>query len=307
LSARSAAGRAATIGVLLSLAGYTSFNLSDTIAKYLTDHLPALELVAAMFVVTLLLSPVLVAPRRLLTLHRLPRLPLLLVRSLCQLASSMCFIYAIAVLPLADVIAIGFVSPFMITGLAALFLHERVGPRRWIACIFGFIGALVILRPGLEVEWGTAVLPLANAFFYSTYCVLTRALGSHHDDRMLLAFNGLVGAPIMLAVMPFVGVWPQGWEWLGLAGIGLLSGLAHLLIIRAYRMAPASLLAPFQYLEIVGITVLAYLAFGEFPDGWTWLGTAIIVSAGLFVFYRETMLARSQAPASESGELGSHP
>jgi len=295
------------IGVLLSLAGYTCFNLSDTIAKYLTGHLPALELVAAMFTVTLLLSPILVPPRRLLRLHRLPRLPLLFLRSFCQLASSMCFIYAIAVLPLADVIAIGFVSPFFITALAALFLHETVGPRRWVACIFGFVGALIILRPGLQVDWATAILPLANAFFYSSYCVLTRALGSHHDDRMLLAFNGFVGAPIMLAIMPFVGVWPSGWEWLGLAGIGLLSGAAHLLIIRAYRMAPASLLAPFQYLEIVGITALAYLAFGAFPDGWTWLGTAIIVSAGLFVFYRETMLARSKAPATESGELGSHP
>ena len=119
-----------------------------------------------MFVVTLLLSPVLVPPRRLLTLHRLPRLPLLLVRSLCQLASSMCFIYAIAVLPVADVIAIGFVAPFMITALAALFLHERVWPRRWVACFFGFLGALVILRPGLQVYWATAVLPLASAFFY---------------------------------------------------------------------------------------------------------------------------------------------
>jgi drug/metabolite transporter (DMT)-like permease len=295
------------LGVLLSLAGYTSFNLSDTIAKYLTDHLPALELVAAMFTVTMLLAPVLVPPARLVRLHRLPRLPLLLLRSFCQLASSMCFIYSIAVLPLADVIAIGFVSPFMITALAALFLGEQVGPRRWIACSFGFIGALVILRPGLEVDWTTSILPIANAFFYSAYCVLTRALGSHHDDRLLLAFNGIVGAPVMLALMPFVGVWPQGWEWLGLAGIGLLSGAAHLLIIRAYRMAPASLLAPFQYLEIVGITALAYLAFGEFPDGWTWLGTAIIVSAGLFVFYREIMLARSLAPASESGEQGSHP
>lgn len=295
------------LGVLLSLAGYTSFNLSDTIAKYLTDHLPALELVAAMFTVTLLLAPALVPPARLVRLHRLPRLPLLLLRSFCQLASSMCFIYSIAVLPLADVIAIGFVSPFMITGLAALFLGEQVGPRRWIACFFGFIGALVILRPGLEVDWATSVLPIANAFFYSAYCVLTRALGSHHDDRVLLAFNGIVGAPVMLALMPFVGVWPQGWEWLGLAGIGLLSGAAHLLIIRAYRMAPASLLAPFQYLEIVGITALAYIVFGEFPDGWTWFGTAIIVSAGLFVFYRETMLARSGAPASESGEQGSHP
>ena len=307
MSDHTAAGRAALVGVLLSLAGYTCFNFSDTIAKYLSARLPALELVAAMFVVTLLLAPVLVPPRWLVRLHRLPRLPLLLLRSLCQLASSMCFIYAIAVLPLADVIAIGFVAPFFITALAAVFLHERVGPRRWIACVIGFVGALVILRPGLQVDWATAILPLANAFFYSVYCVLTRALGSHHDDRLLLAFNGIVGAPIMLALMPFVGIWPVGWEWLGLAGIGLLSGTAHLLIIRAYRMAPASLLAPFQYLEIVGITTLAYLAFGEFPDGWTWLGTAIIVSAGLFVFYRETMLARSQAPAIESGELGSHP
>lgn len=302
-----AAGRAALVGVLLSLAGYTAFNLSDTIAKYMTERLPVLVLVAGTFTVTLLLAPVLVSPRRLLRLGRTPRLGLLVVRSACQLASTICFVYAIAVMPLADVIAIGFIAPFLITALAALFLGEPVGPRRWIACAFGFLGALIILRPGLEVGWATALLPLGTAMFYACYVVLTRLLGASHDARLLLAFNGIVGAPVMLALMPFVGLWPLPMEWLGLAAIGLLSGGAHLLIITAYRMAPASLLAPFQYLEIVGVTALGYVVFGDFPDGWSWLGIAIIVAAGLFVFYREARLSRSAAPATEAVEQGGHP
>ena len=306
-AAQATVGRAALIGVLLSLAGYSAFNLSDTIAKFLTDRMPILQLVAATFTVTLLLAPVLVPPRRLLRIGRTPRLGLLVVRSGCQLASTICFVYAIAVMPLADVIAIGFIAPFIITALAALFLREPVGPRRWIACVCGFVGALIILRPGLQVEWGTAILPVATAAFYACYVVLTRVLGASHDARMLLAFNGLIAAPLMLALMPFVGIWPSAMEWLGLAGIGLLSGGAHLLIITAYRMAPASLLAPFQYLEIVGVTALGYIVFGDFPDAWSWLGIAIIVGAGLFVFYRESRIARSKHPATESGEQGSHP
>lgn len=302
-----AAGRAALIGVLLSLAGYAAFNLSDTIAKYLTERLPVPVLVAGTFTVPFLLAPILVPPRRLLRLGRTPRLGLMVVRSACQLGSTACFVYAIAVMPLADVIAIGFIAPFLITALAAAFLGEPVGPRRWVACAFGFLGALIILRPGLEVDWGTALLPLGTAAFYAVYVVLTRVLGASHDARLLLAFNGIVCAPVMLALMPFVGIWPTPLEWLGLAAIGLLSAGAHLLIISAYRMAPASLLAPFQYLEIVGVTALGYLVFGDFPDGWSWLGIAIIVTAGLFVFYREARLARSGAPASAAGEAGSHP
>ena len=118
--------------------------------------------------VVLLLAPVLVPPRRLGPLLTTRRLPLLVLRSACQVASALTFTWSIKTLPLADVIAIGFISPFVITLLAAAFLGEKVGPRRWIACVVGFVGALVILRPGLQIDWATATLPVANAVFYST-------------------------------------------------------------------------------------------------------------------------------------------
>ena len=301
-----AAGRTALIGVLLSIAGYYVFNLSDAIAKLLSEDIPVMQIVGVQLVVVLLLMPVLVRGTPIRSIIVRPRLHLYVLRTGCELASAVTFIWAIKTLPLADVIAIGFVAPFFITIAAAMFLGETVGRRRWIACAVGFSGALIVLRPGFEIDIATAILPLASALFYALYAVLTRLVGHEANARVLLAYNGLIGAPVMLCVMPFVWVWPTTGEWSGLVAIGLMSAIGHLLIIRAFSIAPASLIAPFQYLEITGAALLGWLFFRQFPDTIAWLGIAVIVASGLFVFWRESRLARA-GEATAAGEGGYHP
>ena len=300
------AGRGALIGVLLSLAGYYLFNLSDATSKLLVENLPVLQIVGMQFVVVLLLTPLLMRGTPWRSVVARPRRHVYLLRTGCQLGSAVTFIWAIKTLPLADVIAIGFVAPFFITIAAALFLGERVGPRRWIACAVGLAGALIVLRPGFQVDIATAILPLSSALFYALYAVLTRLVSHEANAKVLLAYNGLIGTPVMLCVMPFVWIWPTAGEWAGLAAIGLLSAFGHLAIIRAYTIAPASLIAPFQYLEITGAALLGWLIFHQFPDATSWAGIAIIVASGLFVFWRESRLARA-GEATAAGEGGYHP
>jgi drug/metabolite transporter (DMT)-like permease len=300
------ASRTALVGVVLSVAGYYLFNLSDATAKLLTEEMPVMQIVGVQFAVVLVLAPLLLRGTTMRRVLAPPRPYLYLLRTACQLGSAVTFIWSIKTLPLADVIAIGFVAPFFITIAAALFLGETVGPRRWIACVVGFSGALVVLRPGLEVEIATAVLPVAAALFYALYAVLTRLVSHEANAKVLLAYNGLIGTPVMLCIMPFVWVWPSAGEWAGLAAIGLLSALGHLAIIRAYTIAPASLIAPFQYLEITGAALLGWLIFHQFPDTVAWIGIAIIVASGLFVFWRESRLARA-GEATAAGEGGYHP
>jgi drug/metabolite transporter (DMT)-like permease len=265
-----------------------------------------MQIVGAQFAVMLLLTPLLMRGTPWRSFVARPRRHIYLARTGCLLGSAVTFIWAIKVLPLADVIAIGFVAPFFITIAAALFLGESVGPRRWAACAVGLIGALIVLRPGFEVDLATAVLPLAAALFYALYAVLTRLVSHEANAKVLLAYNGLIGTPVMLCVMPFVWVWPSAGEWAGLTAIGLLSAAGHLMIIRAYTIAPASLIAPFQYLEITGAALLGWLIFHQFPDRVAWIGIAIIVASGLFVFWRESRLARA-GEATAAGEGGYHP
>jgi len=301
-----AANRAAFVGVLLSIAGYYLFNLSDATAKLLVEELPVMQVVGVQFAVVLVLAPLLVrgTPWRSVVVR--PRRYLYVLRTFCQLGSAVSFIWAIKTLPLADVIAIGFVAPFFITIAAALFLGESVGPRRWIACVVGLTGALIVLRPGFEVDVATAALPLLSALFYSLYAVLTRLVSSEANAKLLLAYNGIIGAPVLLCVVPFVWVWPSAAEWSGLIAIGLLSALGHLAVIRAFTIAPASLIAPFQYLEITGAALLGWIIFHQFPDAVSWAGIAVIVASGLFVFWRESRLARA-GEATAAGEGGYHP
>jgi drug/metabolite transporter (DMT)-like permease len=306
MTAAQAAGRTALIGVVLSVAGYYLFNLSDATAKLLVAEIPVLQIVGMQFVVVLAMTPLLVRGTPLAGIVVRPRRYLYVLRALCQLGSAVAFIWAIKILPLADVIAIGFVAPFFITMAAAVFLGETVGRRRWIACAVGLTGALIVLRPGFQVDVATAILPLASALFYAAYAVLTRLISHEANAKVLLAYNGLIGAPAMLVVMPFVWVWPSATEWLGLIAIGLLSALGHLMIIRAYTIAPASLIAPFQYLEITGAALLGWFIFHQFPDAIAWAGIAIIVASGLFVFWRESRLARA-GQATAAGEGGYHP
>ena len=220
-----------------------------------------------------------------------------LLRGAIHGAASLLFFAAVKYMPLADVFAIYFVEPFILTAMSAVFLGERVGWRRWLAIMVGFGGALVVIQPSFILFGWTALLPVACAFLYSVYLFMNRALGDADSPLTMQTVAGF-GGTIFMGMALFVGSsagiadfelsLPQSLFTLVLLVIlGALSGYAHMLVVRAFRMAPLSLLAPFQYFEIISATVLGYAIFGDFPTPSKWLGIAIIVASGLFIIWRE--------------------
>lgn len=224
-----------------------------------------------------------------------PRLNLL--RGVLHAAASLMFFTAVKYMPLADVFAIYFVEPFILTALSAIFLGEKVGWRRWLAIVVGFGGAMIVIQPSYAVFGLTSLLPVACAFLYALYMFLNRAIGEADSPVTMQTMAGIGGTLFMGVVLiggnaagqdDFAISLPTSWLGLVLLVIlGSISGYAHLIVVRAFRMAPLSVLAPFQYFEIIAATILGYALFNDFPTVSKWVGILIIVGSGLFILWRE--------------------
>jgi drug/metabolite transporter (DMT)-like permease len=225
------------------------------------------------------------------------------LRGVLHGAASLLFFVAVKYMPLADVFAIYFVEPFMLTALSAIFLGDKVGWRRWTAIVVGFGGAMIVIQPSYEIFGLKALLPVFCAFLYSLYLFLNRAIGESDSPLTMQTMAG-IGGTVFMAGALLVGSGFGGDNFqmsvpssvLGLILLlilGSISGYAHMLIVKAFRLAPLSLLAPFQYFEIISATVLGYAVFGDFPNISKWIGIIIIVASGLFIIWRERVQSRS--------------
>lgn len=223
-------------------------------------------------------------------------------------AATLFFFSSLKHLPMADAISIFFIEPLILTLLSALFLGEQIGWRRLSAILVGFCGALVIVRPSWQVFGWAAVLPMAAACCFALYMTVTRHAAKAADPASMQLWAGVFGALILsaaLAVGDSAAIaflhpsWPSAREWLLLALLGAIATSGHLLVVMALRRAPAGILAPFQYLEIISATLLGLVIFGDFPDLTTWFGVSVVVGSGLYVFHRERRLARAPLPAAE--------
>jgi drug/metabolite transporter (DMT)-like permease len=220
-----------------------------------------------------------------------------LLRGVLHAAASLMFFAAVKYMPLADVFAIYFVEPFMLTMMSAIFLREKVGWRRWLAIVVGFSGAMIVIQPSYAIFGWTALLPVACAFLFTLYLFLNRAIGEADSPLLMQTMAGVGGTLFMAAALvigdstgaaDFTPSLPASWLGLVLLMLlGSISGYMHLLVVRAFRLAPLSLLAPFQYFEIISATVLGYALFGDFPTASKWLGIAVIVASGLFIIWQE--------------------
>lgn len=230
-----------------------------------------------------------------------------LLRGALHGAASLLFFAAVKYMPLADVFAIYFVEPFMLTALSALFLGDKVGWRRWLAIVIGFVGAMIVIQPSFEIFGLKALLPVACAFLFALYLFMNRAVGEA-DSPMTMQVMAGVGGTLFMSVTLLAGASAGIADFepslpasvLGLALLlilGSISGYAHMLVVRAFRLAPLSLLAPFQYFEIISATILGYAIFGDFPNLSKWIGIAIIVSSGLFIIWRERIQSRLEKTA----------
>ncbi|MFS8051277.1 MULTISPECIES: DMT family transporter [Rhizobium] len=230
-----------------------------------------------------------------------------LLRGALHGAASLLFFVAVKYMPLADVFAIYFVEPFILTALSALFLGDKVGWRRWLAIVVGFGGAMIVIQPSFEIFGWKALLPVACAFLYALYLFMNRAVGEADSPLTMQTMAGIGGTIFMAGalwigasagVADFTPSLPASWLGLALLLIlGTISGYAHMLIVRAFRLAPLSLLAPFQYFEIISATILGYALFGDFPNISKWIGILIIVGSGLFIIWRERVQSRSMKSA----------
>lgn len=219
-----------------------------------------------------------------------------IARALLLVAEIGCFILAFRYMQLADTHSIGAVFPLVITALSALWLGETVGVRRWTAVAVGFVGMLVILRPGLSVFDPIALLPFAGAVMFGVYQVMTKVISRTDSMETILLYTGWIGVAAMSFFGPFYWEWPdaRGWGLLLLAG--LLGSIGHATVIKALEIAPASVLQPFNYTLLVWATGIGFVVFGDLPDIWTVVGAAIIVSSGLYVWWRERVRASDPQP-----------
>ena len=274
-------------GILLMLAALLLLPLMDGTAKHLSGCYPVGEVVWARYFFHLAaMLPVLLwrfGPRALWP----RRLGAQALRGTLLLGATALFFSAIDRMPLADTLALFFVSPLVVTSLAPLLLGERVGMPRRLAVLGGFLGVCVILRPGFGgFEW-PALLALGAGTMYGLYLLATRELAGSAPPLVTLAYTALVGAIVMSLVVPAVWVTPAPADFGLMVGMGVLAALSHFLLIKAFDYAPASLLAPFGYSEIVMATLVGYVLFGDLPDPWTWAGIAVIVASGVYVSLHE--------------------
>jgi len=273
--------------IFYNLLAWVILPVMDGLAKYLSVDLPVLQIVWAryFFTVVITLSFIIIFFRKQLVWTSKPKLQLF--RGLILLCANMLFFYAISIISLTKALTLAFVAPLIVTALSPFILGEIVGYRRWLAVIIGFIGSLIVIRPGL-IEFNLATLAaLGTGFFYGIYFIITRKLHTADSPLLTLLITGVVGAIILSAYMPFSWIEPNPNQWLFMFCIGLCASVGHFFLILSLKYADASKLAPFSYFEIVTNVIIGYYFFGDFPDKWIWIGLIIIVSSGVYISIRE--------------------
>lgn len=288
-------------GILIMLLGFFLYGAADALAKYLvTSFHPmqvsfARQLGLTVFVIFLILRH---GPGLLRTLQPVRQV----ARGVMAAASSACFIIAVSFVPLADAVAVAFVSPLIATSLAAIFLGEKVGIRRWSAIGVGLIGTLIVVRPGLGVFHPAIFLVLVSAAALAIRQVLSRSLGATEATHTTLAYTALTATTLL--TLPLLWVWttPDTAAQFGLfALLAVLAAGGEYCFIRALELAGAVVVAPVMYSVIIWSTLWGFVIFAQLPDGWTIVGASVVVASGIYTFYRETRAARIAR-----GGLGGH-
>ena len=285
-------------GILLMMASMVAFTSLDTAAKHVTQELPPAVAVFGRYAVAFLISLAVVfrsgGPQLLVTRHPV----LQAFRGVLLMVSTILNFIAMMHLQLAQTAAIFFTIPLWVCALSVPLLGEHVGWRRWLAVIVGFLGVLVIMRPGSDSFHWAMLLSIASSFCGAVYNIVTRKVGGSDRAETSLFYVGFVGAIAAATPLPLLWQTPHGLQWLLIIFMGLAGAIGHLMLIQAHRLAPASALAPFLYTQIVWMIIAGYLFFGDLPDLWTLVGAAIVVGSGLVLFAREASTGRmKEVPA----------
>ncbi len=276
--------------IILNASAWMIVPVMDAFAKHLSSSMDVLQITWAryFFTVVFTLSIMVIFYRKSLVWSKKPVLQL--IRGLIFVFSTYLFFYAISEISLPKALTLAFVAPICVTALSPFFLNEKVGIRRWTAVSLGFLGTLIVIRPGF-IEFNLATFAaLGNGICYGFYLIITRKLSKSDNSLLTLLFSGVVGTIIISIFMPSVWINPTPNQWFMMAIIGFIASVAHLLIIISLKYADASKLAPLGYTEIITNILISYYFFNELPDNWTYLGLFIIVLSGLYISRRELYL-----------------
>lgn len=294
---RSQTGQAASAqslaaGLGFFLLGTWSFGILDAVAKLLTQSYHPLQVTwGRFFFATLAVLPWALA----LALRGALRSGcpgLQLARASILAATNFLFFMAIQHMQLAEVQAISFIAPLLVTALAALLLGEHVGPRRWAAVAIGLFGVVIILRPSPGMLHWSAFFALAQAAGNAFFHLITRSISAYDPPQVTFVFTATVGAAVASLFVPLVWTWPTATDWLLMMLTGVMGAVGHWFLILAYRRTEASSLAPYMYLQLPWVTFLGWLLFSHLPDLWTLIGAGIVIASGIYVFSRERYLRR---------------
>jgi len=285
-------------GIALILTSTVFLGTSDVMAKYLSATLPSIEIAWIRFLSFAVIMVPAMLPGSPLYALRSDRPGLQLMRGVALLASSLFFISGLRFLPIAEASATGFVAPLFVTALSIVFLRESVGVRRWIATAVGLIGVLIILRPGSSAFHPAAFFPIVSALAWACTLIMTRMMSCRERAITTMTYSSIAGVCVLSALVPFVWVTPSWHDILFGVLIGVASTAGQWIVVLAFRYADASVLAPFSYSQLLWVSLLGFVIFGEVPDVWTVTGAVFIVASGLYTAHRER-IRRSQLLALE--------
>ncbi|MDH3377738.1 MAG: DMT family transporter [Gammaproteobacteria bacterium] len=281
------------IGVAWMLVTMFWFASLDALAKYMMQSYPVAQVVWARFFFHVIFVLIAMGFSARLQI-RSQSIVLQCSRSLFMLTTTVLFFVGVHLLPLATAATIMFVSPIFVTILSIFLLKEHVGVRRWAGVAIGFAGAIVVVRPGFEdFDW-SATFVLAAALTHAFYQIFTRKVRLYDSPMTSLFYTGLVGALVMTVVVPFHWQSVDVSDYFLLVSLGAAGGVGHLCLIRAFRSAPASTVAPFSYTSLIWATMFGYVLFSDLPDRWTLIGACLIISSGLYIFHRERVTRHNQ-------------
>jgi drug/metabolite transporter (DMT)-like permease len=282
--------------ILSTIVAMACFSILNAMSKTLsTSGYPVIEVIWARYFFAFLFMLAMFLPRSGRKLFSIRRLDTQVVRGLLLFFSSYLFFHGVVYLPLATAAAISLASPIIVTALSARLLKEPVGPRRWAAVVVGFIGALIVVRPGhAGFDWHVLLI-VASTVCSSFYQIFSRRYGQSERPDASATVATIVGTIAATPFVPLEWVTPTTtWHMVLFVGMGIMAGTGHYFLTIAYSQAPAAVVSPFNYTQLIGSAAMGYIVFHDFPDSWTWVGAAVIIASGLYIGYRERVRYRGK-------------
>ena len=271
------------IGIIFAILAYFSFSLLDAIQKTAVIYNSVFQILFLKYFFTLFLSTAESIRKKNIYFYQTQNIKLQIIRSFLSIIESGCFVLSFRYLTLADAHSIGSLTPVIVVGLSAIFLREKVSPKTWIAIFFGFLGVLIIMRPGLSIFDSKSLIPLVAAFFLSLYQILTRKASEYDPSETSLFYTSIVGIISMSFLVPFFWQPMQSFSYLLFVGIGIFFSFGIYFQIIALSYSKASIVQPFHYTLILWAIILGYLIYDDIPDIFTITGAIIITTSGIYV------------------------